>query len=212
MILVSQWYTPEDPVRRSELSWCREFNDGNFEKCDYLEGWHTFGDLVRHCDREYPHTPCVIANADVTIHGNMFQWIRVGRLVALTPWDNPHHPRFMGHSYGDKIYSGAQDAWAFIAGTLPEVNVEIPMGHVGCDQLIVGWAVRQGLGVVNPCFDVRVTHHHKTPSESRSRRPLFGYFGYPELGAGGSVMAHEWSEDDSKRCYNWEYHPCRKSR
>lgn len=206
--LVCQWYRPRDPVRKLELDLTRKMNSGRFATCDYLEGWLTFGDLVKHCNAKYPGDLCVIANADVTLWPEMLRNYVVDdrSFVALTPWDNINHPRFLGHQCGDKIYSGSQDAWAFIASPLPDVDVDIPMGHIGCDQLIVGWAVRKKLDVRDPCFDIRLQHTHSNHSaEPNGRPPLLGYFGYPEMGNGGTVIAHQWNGDG---VFNWELHEC----
>lgn len=207
--LVCQSYEPDNALRASELDLVRKLNADRFDTVDYLDGWFTFGDLVRHCNEKYPEELCVIANADVTLWpARLCDYVTDGgTLVALTPWDNLNHPRFLGHPYDGKIYSGSQDAWAFISKLVPDVDVEIPMGHIGCDQLIIGWAVRKKLDVRNPCFDVRLQHlHAKHSSEPNGRPPCLGYFGYPEMGNGGTVLAHQWNGDG---IYNWELHQCR---
>ena len=212
VILVCQTYSPDDEKRRSELSWARELNDGMFDVVDYLDGEFQFGELVEHCNRKYTHRPCVIANADISFvdTSRLHSRVEVGRLVALTPWDNHHHPRFTGHMIDGKLYSGSQDAWAFVAGTLPAVDVGIPMGHIGCDQLIAGWALRQGLDLRDPCFDVRIRHWHAGESNSTQKPPLAGYFAYPEMGGGESVAAHHWPNSDGNWVINWELHRCRR--
>lgn len=216
MILVSQWYTPGEEQRRKELQRCRSLNEasGLFDVVEYLDGdsrrW-SFGELVNHCNEKYAGKSCVIANTDIALDSSygLRSFCKENRLVALTRWENPTGPRFIGHQGGDRYFSGSQDSWAFIAGSMPPVDIDIPMGVVACDNVIVGWAVRNGVEVVNPAISVRTMHHHEDKSRPE-RHSVFGYYGYPELTAStttGSVLCHHWPTLDGRYEMEMEIKP-----
>lgn len=213
MILVSQWYDPGSEKRRKELQWCRSLNESSslFDVVDYVDGqsrrW-TFGELVSHCVEKYHGKPCVIANTDIAMDGSygLRSFCKENRLVALTRWESPSGPRFIGQQFDDRFYSGSQDSWAFIAGSLPLVDVEIPMGVVACDNVIAGWAARSGVEVINPAMSVKTMHFH-ADKDRPERHAISGYYGYPELTTAsttGSVLCHQWPTADGRFEYQWE--------
>lgn len=217
MILVSQWYDPGSDKRRKELKWCRSLNESSslFDSVEYVDGqsrrW-TFGELVTHCAEKYHGKPCVIANTDIVMDQAFgLRWFcKENRLVALTRWESHSGPRFVGHQHEDRFYSGSQDAWAFIAGSLPAVDVEIPMGVVSCDNAIVGWAVRSGVEVINPAMSVKTLHVHADKWRPE-RHMILGYYGYPELTTAsttGAVLCHQWPTEDGRYDYEWELRSC----
>lgn len=202
MILVTQRYTPSSESRLREISKCKSANEdsGLFSRVEVVDGdsrrW-TFGELVELCRERFLGETCVIANSDIVIDETCREaglvLSRFG-LLALTRWESLACPRMLGHVMNDRFFSGTQDSWWFVSGTLPRVDIEIPLGHVGCDQIIVGWAAKRGVSVANPALALRTYHVHE--DESRPDRPcLAGYYGYPELTtseATGEVLCHRW--------------------
>jgi hypothetical protein len=201
VILVSQSYDARDDRRNRELLRARTQNENSalLDVVDYVDGrdrrW-TFNDLVERCDKLYHGKKCVVSNSDISFESafGLESLITEGTLVCLTRWESTKGPRMLGHVYGDSLYSGSQDCWGFVAGTLPEFNVEIPIGRVGCDQLIAGWAVSSGMRVIDPAVSIRTFHIHSS-TEREPSGSLVGFYAYPELttaSCGDSVLCHEW--------------------
>lgn len=90
----------------------------------------------------------------------------------------------------------------FVGGGLPEMELPIPMGVVGCDQLVIGWASRSGCEVFDPAMSIRTLHVHSKPVE-RDGMSLGGFFAYPELVATcigeGLVLKHNWPMQDGEK-------------
>lgn len=213
MILVSQWYDPGAEERREELKKARSLNESSslFDTVEYLDGesrrW-SFGEMVSYCNEKYHGKQCVIANTDIALHSSygLSSFLKPNRLVALTRWESLSGPRFIGHQAGDRYFSGSQDTWAFVAGTLPRVDIDIPMGVVACDNVIVGWAVRNGVEVVNPAISLRTMHVHADASRPE-RHSVFGFYAYPELtseSTTGAYMSHHWPSKDGRFEIVWE--------
>ncbi len=207
MILLSQWYEPENEDRRHELRSVRLTNEllGVFEKCVYVDGtsrrW-AYGDFFEMAASQFTGKVCVIANTDIFFNDTARIIPRVcrrGRLVALTRWESPSSPRMLGHFAGERFFSGSQDSWAFIGGDMTSLGADIPMGRIGCDNAIVGEACLAGLEVVNPSLEVVTLHVH----DSRHRgdqSPVYGRYGYPELcttSSSGLVLCHDWRPGSS---------------
>jgi hypothetical protein len=188
MILVVQKYTPADAARRQEIESCLEENKSSplFSHILLLDGdkerW-TFGAMFDVCHERFPGEVCVVANSDIVFDDSCRQaeeMLEQCKLLALTRWENEHSPRMIGHIQQDRFFSGSQDSWFFRAGSIPKIQIEIPMGHVGCDNVLVGWAVQNMVRVANPAISLRTYHVHA--DESRPERPgVSGYYGYPEL-------------------------------
>ena len=190
MILVTQKYTARDSARQSELDSCLEANRQSplFSHILLLDGdaerW-TLGALFDICHERFAGELCVVANSDIVFDescSGASELLPPGGILALTRWENQCSPRMIGHLHEDRFYSGSQDSWFFRAGSVPKIEDEIPMGYVGCDNVLVGWAVRNGVRIANPAMSLRTFHRHA--DESRPERPtVFGYYGYPELTA-----------------------------
>jgi hypothetical protein len=215
MILVSQSYTATSDKRNSELLKCRLHNEdsGLFDRVEYLDGRDrtlSFSELLSHCVSKYRGQWCVISNSDITFSSTAYMlrgMKREGRLVALTRWEDFSGPRFVGFMSGDKFFSGTQDSWAFVAGSLPELQVDIPLGVVGCDQLIAGWGVTSGLEVIDPALSIRTTHLHSIEDRPEDRPALSGFFGYPHLttmNSSGEVLCHDWPNKDGEWEFDWQ--------
>jgi hypothetical protein len=209
MILVTQKY--RDPSRDKEFARCERLNESasvidHIEAVDGESRRWTFGDLYGLCCEKFSGKLCVIANSDIAFDATYGVKCPPGQLMALTRWEDDSGPRFIGHQYGDQFFSGSQDSWAFIPGTLPRPDVDIPMGWVACDQVIAGWACRNGVRVTNPSLTVRTRHIHA--SLDRPDRPsVHGYYGYPQIttldGCTGLVLCHHWPNANGKHEYEW---------
>lgn len=214
MILLSQWYSPADETRRSELASARSANEssGEFDRVVYVDGtartWG-FADFFRLAASEYRGEVCVVANTDIVfcdtariIPGEC----KPNRLVTLTRWGPPFEcPSMLGRLVGHRFYSGTQDAWAFIGGELPDLEHEIPLGVVGCDQAVVGWATASWCEVTNPSMSILTMHVHA--DEARTvRQSMAGLYGYPEMTVAatnhqGIVFLHEWPQEGGIKDY-----------
>lgn len=215
MILVSQTYDAGSEERNAEIRGCAEFNSksGVFESVEYLDGASrrlSFTDLVKHCEKRHRGRWCVVANSDIEFptSANVLDHLKEERLlVTLTRWESQRGPRFIGHSHGDRLFSGSQDSWAFLAGGVPVPEQDIPLGIVGCDQLIAGWAVEAGIEVINPALSIRTYHRHATPPTG-NRPSLGGFFAYPELTTlwtTGDVLAHHWPALSGEWRFEWQH-------
>lgn len=202
MILICQWYTPDDPARLAELHEARQKNESShvFTRCLYLDGdskrWN-YAELFDLAESQFRGQVCVIANTDI-VFGHTSKMLPElccrNRLVTLTRWETPHSPRMLGHFVGERFFSGTQDAWVFAGGMLPRLGENVPLGSVACDNCIVGEAVAAGVEVLNPSLSIRTRHVHA--DEARGQRAsVYGTYGYPELcclNASGLVLCHEW--------------------
>jgi hypothetical protein len=215
MILLSQSYTASSDERNIELQRCRLHNEelGLFDRVEYLDGRDrtlSFSELYEHCLKKYRGQWCVIANSDITFNTTAYMLKglkKPGRLVALTRWEDYHGPRFIGHVHGDKFYSGSQDSWAFLSGELAELDETIPLGTIGCDQVIAGWACRNGVEVIDPALSIKTTHVHSINDRPDDRPALNGFFGYPHLttmATTGEVLCHDWPRSDGEWEFEWQ--------
>jgi len=188
VILVTQKYTSPHPARQKELDSCLEANKSSplFSRILLLDGdterW-TLGKMFDICHEQFPGEACVVANSDIIFDESCRgaeRLLESCHLLALTRWENASSPRMIGHLHGDRFYSGSQDSWFFRAGKIPKIDIDIPMGHIGCDNVLVGWAVKKGVRVADPAMSLKTYHIHA--DESRPKRPgVYGYYGYPEL-------------------------------
>jgi hypothetical protein len=221
MILVSQSYIDLDEVRNEELQKCKKHNEdyGLFDRVEYLDGGSrvlSFGELHEHCVSKYRGQWCVIANSDIMFNATAYMLKglkKAGRLVALTRWDDYHGPRIMGKEVDGRLYSGTQDSWAFLAGSLPEIIGDIPLGVIGCDQVIAGWAAWHGVEVINPALSIKTTHVHSGKERPSDRKMITGFFGYPHLTTmhtSGDVMCHYWPREDGKWEQDWRLYQYKK--
>ena len=215
MILVSQSYTASSDQRNEELQKVRLHNEdsGLFDRVEYLNGGErplSFSELLAHCTSKYRGKWCVIANSDITFNSTAYMLkslAKQGRLVALTRWEDYCGPRFIGVAHEDKFYSGSQDSWAFVAGSLPETTFDIPLGVNGNDQVIAGWAAAAGVEVINPALSIKTTHVHSVDDRPVDRPAMAGFFGYPHLttmNTSGNVLCHEWPRKDGEWEFEWQ--------
>jgi len=215
MILVSQSYTASSEHRNQELQKVRLHNEtsGMFDRVEYLDAGDrtiSFSELHEHCLSKHRGRWCVIANSDITFNATAYMLkglSKAGRLVALTPWDNHSGPRFVGREHEGSYFSGSQDSWAFLSGSLPPLTLDIPLAVRACDQAIAGWACMVGLEVINPALTIKTTHVHELDERPSDRLCASGFFGYPHLttmATSGEVLCHEWPRADGEWEYEWE--------
>lgn len=211
MILLSQWYSPSDPTRLRELSTVRESNSksGLFRECEYVDGetrrW-TYGAMMSFAADSFAGQVCVVANTDILFDSTILKAEEMcdeKRVVALTRWESASSPRMLGHSAGERFFSGSQDVWAFVAGRtpLPDAIHRIPLGVSGCENAFLGELVRAGCGVINPAIDIRTRHVH-AGEPNQCVGSVGGYYAYPELTTAegeGLVLAHDWPAADGGR-------------
>ena len=204
MNLISQWYTPKDDRRLREITVARKANEesGLFESITYLDGdkkrW-SFRELFDFASEQHDGEICVVANTDIVFDVSTADQLaplcKPMRLVTLTRWENESTPRMLGHFIGSRLFSGTQDAWAFIGGRLPRLDHDAKFGIVGCDQIIAGWAAKAGCEVINPSLSIRTFHVHKEENMHDGEETELGLYGYPEITTSsftdGSVLCHE---------------------
>lgn len=204
MILLAQWYSPADAARQKELEDVREANtaSGLFRECVYVDGaakrW-TFGDFLDLAEKSAGGEVCVLANTDILFDRTISvaeDFCGERRVVALTRWESGSSPRMLGHTAGERFFSGSQDVWVFTSGKLPvtEPIRRISMGTCGCENAFLGELVKAGCGVLNPAIDIRTRHVHSV-SPSEHGGSVGGYYAYPELttvNGTGYVLAHHW--------------------
>ena len=216
VILINQQY--HDPSREKELARCRWLNENaeiidKIETVDGSERRWTFGELYSLCCQKHHGRLCVIANSDIAfdVTRGLRSAVHPTRLTCLTRWEDDSGPRFIGHQFDDAFFSGSQDAWAFVAGTVPIDDIAVPMGTVGCDQVIAGAAASKGIRVSNPSLTIRTRHVHAT-KERPDRPSVTGLYGYPHLttleGITNRVVGHLWPNSNGEYKYDWvEWRP-----
>jgi hypothetical protein len=226
MILLSQWYEPEDPARLAELRRARKTNaeSGLFKDIVYLNGSKTdwaYGDFFEYAAKHFYGEVCVVANTDIEFDEtlrHLAENCKKGRLFALARWENDTSPNMLGHFSGSpsmaghyRFFSGTQDSWVFLGGGLPAISKKIPLGFPGCDNLVAGWAAKSGCEVYCPSLEVKTWHVHES-QDRPAREPIGGFYGYPEmttLSCTGTVIGHEWPPVDGK--VQWEtFQTCRR--
>lgn len=205
MNLISQWYTPKDPQRLREIILARKSNEssGLFSKLTYLNGdqkrW-SFREMFDLASSQHRGEVCVIANTDIMFDSATMRELpsicKPMRLVALTRWEDDSSPRMLGHFVDRRFFSGTQDSWAFIGGSLPAMASDVQMGIVGCDQIVAGWAAESGCEVLNPALSIKTFHVHEIENAHEGEPTADGVYGYPELttlaGASGRVLLHSF--------------------
>lgn len=209
MILISQWYETSSEKRSKELRDARVANEtsGIFDRTVYVDGrnkrW-TYGDMLQIAARDYRGQLCVIANTDIVFDStsSMIPLVcKENRVIALTRWESAHCPNMLGHlAYHSParqwLFSGTQDAWAFIAGTIPYLMKEdFSMGVPGCEQAMLASLVMSGCEVISPSIDVRIRHFHSDAVDYEGVPTACGLYAYPKMTSisdqDGYALVHE---------------------
>lgn len=184
MILIQQRYRSSNPARQGELDRVREINrsvsafselvdlDGDARRC-------TFADLFELAVRRFPGHSVVIANSDIAFDDSITAVSGVlapGKLVALTRWDDTAAPSMEGRVDDRcwRLYSQSQDAWIFLAGTLPAFRSDFQLGVPRCENRLAYEAAAAGVVVVDPALSIRTMHHHATNVRSWKRGDAYG--------------------------------------
>lgn len=212
MILLSQWYTPKSEARIRELTEARSCNESlpAFDRVVYVNGddrrW-AYADFFRLAESEYRGEVVVVANTDISFDDSIRLLdgeCKPNRLVTLTRWEPPFEcPRMIGHNVACRFFSGSQDAWCFVGGELPEMKLDVPLGIVGCDQIVVGWAATSGCEVINPSMSI-VTRHSEGDDHPENTPVSYGLYGYPEMTVAGRphrghVFVHQWPHPEGSK-------------
>jgi hypothetical protein len=196
MILISQWYEPICENRREELQRAKSRNEssGIFDVIRYVSGerkrW-TFGELFEIARSEYSGKVCVVANTDIVFDATASLVpivCRPNRIVALTRWEGRSSPNMLGHLIAvdgrnneNWMFSGMQDAWAFIGGSLPTLKEDVPLGVPCCDHAMLARMARSGCEVISPSMDIRTYHCHKTTQDYKGAEVVCGEYAYPKM-------------------------------
>jgi hypothetical protein len=204
VILMVERYEPADPARLAEIEATQLANGelGVFEELAPLkaEGRLCYGHAFRLAAERWPGRVCVLANADIQFDetARLLPFVvRPKTLVTLTRWENDSTPRMLGHLRDGRFYSGTQDVWAFIGGQLVGVGDHVPLGYIGCDQAIVGEAMKAGYTIVNPAFSIKTKHNHAGGERGPDEESVVGTYAYPELttiNVTGNLVHHEWPQ------------------
>lgn len=188
MILMIEHYEPTDPARAAELAATLEANQKcqAFKEIVAIKRPHrlTFGHAFRMAATQYAGQVCVLANADIEFDSSAHLILAVARekvLIALTRWESDAAPRMIGQLKDDRFYSGSQDAWAWIGGGLVGIGDNIPLGYIGCDNAIAGYAMNAGYDVVNPSLSIKTRHNHAGTGRGPDEMSVVGTYAYPEL-------------------------------
>ena len=216
MILLQQAYESSDPRRRRELAEARARNaDSNvfsaIETVDGADRRASFADLFRLAADRYAGEVCVIANSDIAcdVSLRLVEPLVAGDrpvLVALTRWDDDAGPSMEGRvdSASWRFYSHSQDAWAFVAGRLPEFPADFLLGIPGCESRMAYEAAAVGVRIVDPALSIRIAHLHASGARTWTRREAYrGPHFFPRLvtaaepaGAGLVVLRSAWGRRD----------------
>lgn len=209
MILFVEHYVPSDPKRVKELNDTLDANMalGIFEQIFQISNGDErirYGTVFRLAADRFPGRVCVLANADIKFDYTarlLPGAVASGRLVALTRWENTSTPRMVGHIRDDRFYSGSQDVWAWIGGEFVGIGDAIPLGYIGCDQVICGDILKAGFAVVNPALAIRTHHNHADTGHGPNEMSVAGTYAYPELttmSVTGRMISHQWPPDENR--------------
>ena len=195
MILIQQAYVSANPQRNAELEWVREANrmSGLFEHIEAVDPGGrrlTFADLMRMAESTFAGRPCVIANSDIAFDRSIravepLMTDAAGpQMVVLSRWDDDTAPSMEGRidqtDWG--FYSHSQDAWAFVAGSLPAFEAGFRLGVPACESRLAFEAAAAGVAVVNPALSIRIRHHHASAIRTWRRSEAYrGPLLFPRL-------------------------------
>jgi hypothetical protein len=153
MILIHEHYSVPDPARNAELVRVRELN----RAAGVFEGIEPVTDGGRHTFADLFNLAAERFAGTVCVEGR----------VDSATW---------------RFYSHSQDAWLFVAGSLPPFEAAFTLGIPACENRMTYEAVTAGVVVINPALSVRIWHHHA--SAVRSWKPEDAYRGpfyFPRL-------------------------------
>ena len=206
MILMVEHYVPADPRRLAELDATYKANValGVFDEILPLQSAERlrYGTAFRVAADRWPGQVCVLANADIQFDHTarlLPGAVRRGCLTTLTRWEDDSTPRMIGQYKGERFYSGSQDVWAFVGGELVGVGDRIPLGYIGCDQVIAGEAMLAGYAVTNPALSIKTIHNHVGGERGPDELSAMGTYAYPELTTlkvTGRMVHHPWPQED----------------
>lgn len=192
MYLLQQRYRVTDPVRQAELDRALAANRAVSAFAGILDidggrrRW-TFADLFAEAAARCAGSAVVVANSDIAFDDSIAavtEILEPGMIVALTRWDDATAPSMEGRvdTRTWRFFSHSQDAWIFVAGSLPDFRAEFQLGIPRCENRLAYEAAAAGVVVVDPALSVRSMHHHA--SNVRSWKPADQYDGpllFPRL-------------------------------
>lgn len=183
MILITEYFVPNNPDRWNEYLFCLDKNRKNphidkiycfLEFDQYIPEsiYHdkklqfvtlgarpTYNYLFNYCSREFPGEICIVSNSDVFFDETLSlitdEYIQ-GKFLALSRWDFVKDGEC---SHYDWAYS--QDCWIFKSPVYIEGG-DYTMGLLGCDNRIAYEAYDSGLDVRNPSKEIKSYHYHNS--------------------------------------------------
>jgi len=80
--------------------------------------------------------------------------------------------------------SRSQDVWIFKAGLVSDELLEsihdLPVGMLGCENILVNSFLEHGATISNPCVNIRVVHNHHSRIRSYTKQQrLPGVYSFP---------------------------------
>ena len=205
MILMIEYYVPDDPRRLAEIDATYKANValGVFDEIVPIQSADRlrYGTAFRVAAERWPGQVCVLANADIQFDHTARMLpgvVREGWFVTLTRWEDDSTPRMLGHAKDGRFYSGTQDVWAWVGGELVGIGDRIPLGYIGCDQAIAGEAMNAGYAVVNPALSIKTIHNHVGGERGPDELSVVGTYAYPELTTlkvTGRMVHHPWPQE-----------------
>lgn len=150
----------------------------------------SFYDLIRsafiHIKDE--NTILVIANSDIFLDPlieKIIPFIRNDDFIALTRYETPDSLfPYMQESSSPGEISRSQDAWIFKASLINSNLLEslkgLPIGVLGCENILANYFHKAGASISDPCCNIRIIHNHcsRVRSYTKDQR-LTGEYSFP---------------------------------
>jgi hypothetical protein len=149
-----------------------------------------FYDLIRSAIRASVdiNTVIVMANSDIFLSravSDILPYIKDDDFVALTRYESADSQRpYMQATTALGEVSRSQDVWIFKAGLVKNELLEsihdLPVGMLGCENILVNYFLEHGATVSNPCVNIRVVHNHHSRIRSYTKQQrLPGIYSFP---------------------------------
>lgn len=207
--LYTTYYEAKDPKRKNELLFCINKNSNNLlidkiyvlceNKLEYenskinlirIDRRPTFNDFFYLINQNTGEDDInIISNTDIYFNESLKLVDKINhfekKCLALGRWDiiNDSKLRFCQNDY-------SQDTWIF-KGKIRNLNGDIPLGIVGCDNKIANEISKGGYKIINPSLSIITIHYHRSSFRNYNNKyklnppyrfilptPLKGWLGY----------------------------------
>jgi hypothetical protein len=134
------------------------------------------------------NTILVIANSDIFLDpliDRIIPFVRNDDFIALTRYETPDSLfPYMQESGSPGEISRSQDAWIFKAGLINSTLLEslkgLPIGVLGCENILANHFYESGAKISNPCTNIRIIHNHRSCVRSYTKdQRLTGVYSFP---------------------------------